>query len=78
MKSWINNFSGTLTMLSKGSLGATLKLLSCDWKVMGSSHGNTLLCKKQGKTAYYTPKWWDLFSDAAYAGALVHRAALID
>jgi len=42
---------------------------------MGSSPGNNLLCKKQGKAGYNTPKWWDPFSDPAYAGALVHRDA---
>jgi len=25
------------------------------WKVMGSSPGNSLMCKKQGKAAYNTP-----------------------
>jgi len=40
----------------------------------GSSHGNNL--KKQGKTAYNAPKRWDPFPDHAYAGDLVHRAAL--
>jgi len=27
----------------------------CDWNVTGSSFGNNLLCKKQGKAAYITP-----------------------
>jgi len=31
------------------------RLLSCDWKVTGSSPGNSHLCKKQGKAAYNTP-----------------------
>jgi len=35
------------------------------------------LCKKHGKAAYNTPKWWDPFPDPAYAGALVHRVALL-
>jgi len=44
------------------SLGATVKLLSRDWKVTGSSSGNNLLCKKQGKVVYNTtigetPSW---------------------
>ena len=37
------------------TLAQLVKLLSCDWKVTGSSPGNNLLCKKQGKTAYNTP-----------------------
>ncbi|AES65504.1 hypothetical protein MTR_2g040170 [Medicago truncatula] len=32
-----------------------VKLLSCDWKVTGSSPRNNLLCKNQGKAAYNTP-----------------------
>jgi len=36
-------------------LAHLVKLLSCDLKVTGSSRGNSLLCKKQGKTAYNTP-----------------------
>ena len=37
------------------TLAQLVKLLSCDWKVMGSSPENNLLCKKQGKAAYNTP-----------------------
>jgi len=43
---------------------------------MPFSPGNSLLRKKQGKAAYNTPKWWDPFPEPAYAGALVHLAAL--
>jgi len=32
--------------------------------------------RKQGKVACNIPKSWDPFPDPAYAGALVHRAAL--
>ncbi|AES62236.1 hypothetical protein MTR_1g095940 [Medicago truncatula] len=42
----------------------------------GLSLGNNLLCEKQGKTAYNTPNWWDLFPDPMYARALVHWFAI--
>ena len=38
-----------------GSLGVTIKLLSRDWKVTGSSLGNRLLCKKQCKATLVGP-----------------------
>jgi len=46
---WMANVS-----MLRGSLGAAIKLLSCDWKVTGSSPGNNLLCNKHGKAVYST------------------------
>jgi len=43
---------------------------------MGSSPGNSLLCKNRVRLRTIHQKWWDPFPDPAYAGALVHRVAL--
>jgi len=53
------------------------KVVAIWLKGHGSSPGNNLLCKKQGKAAYNTPNGGTLFPDPAYIGALVHRAALL-
>ena len=34
------------------ALVATVRLLFCDWKVMGSSRDNSLFAKSKGKAAY--------------------------
>jgi len=53
-------------------------LLSSDWKIACSNPQNNLLCKKYGKVAYNTPIDEKSFpSDSTYAGALVHRTAML-
>ncbi|KAM0876286.1 hypothetical protein ACQ4PT_036257 [Festuca glaucescens] len=59
----------------KGSLGAVVKLLPCDQEATGSSRGNSLLQKLQGKAAYNDPMWSDPSPDPAQSGSFMHRAA---
>jgi hypothetical protein len=44
---------------------------------MGSSRGNSLLQKLQGKAAYKDPKWSDPSPDPVQAGASCTGAALL-
>ena len=59
--------------LSKGSLGAVVKLLPCDHEVMGSSPGNSLLQKCRERLRTIDPKWSDPSLDPAQAGATCTR-----
>jgi hypothetical protein len=55
----------------KGSLGAVIQLLRRDQEVTGSSCGNSLLQKLQGKAAYKDPKWSDPSPDPAQSGSFM-------
>jgi len=59
-----------------GSLDATVKLLSRDWKVTCTSPGNTLSVKSRVRqVSIIHQNGGDPFVDLVYAGALVHLAA---
>jgi hypothetical protein len=51
----------------KGSLGAAVKLLPCDYDVMGSIPGNSLLQKCKERLHIYDLKWLDPSLDPAQA-----------
>jgi len=60
----------------RGNLGATGKVVVM-WLKTGSSRGNNLLCKKQGKTAYITPKMVGLLPGHCICGSFSAPGCLL-